>query len=286
MYASKVSGNDNGISFNTAEDADFNFSIKTPLTSENQLVSPIATNAFAYYRYTLEDSFYTSDRKLINRIAVQPKTTTSPAFEGIIYIVEEDWTLYGVDLTVEGKRTQLLGLNSMQLQQQYLYNSNSAQWRKANQVLDFTFGFLGFKGDGRFSAVYSNYNTAPQFAPKTFNRTIQTIESGAKKSTAYWDKQRPIPLLEKEIQDYVKKDSLQQLRKSEVYQDSIDRKNNRFKWSDIIQKEIQNSRKTAGLKLNFPWQELALTPFKEGLMVWGVFWRRDWEEKNPMLSLV
>ena len=174
-----------------------------------------------YYRYTLEDSFYTSDRKLINRIAVQPKTATSPAFEGIIYIVEDDWTLYGVDLTVEGKRTQLIGLNSMQLQQQYLYNSNSAQWRKANQVLDFTFGFLGFKGDGRFSAVYSNYNMAPQFAPKTFNRTIQTIESVPIKKVPPTGTNNAIPLLEKEIQDYVKKDSLQQLRKSEVYRDSM-----------------------------------------------------------------
>lgn len=280
VYASKVSGNDNGFSFNTAEDADFNF-YKNTLDFGNQLVSPIATNAFAYYRYTLEDSFYTSDRKLINRIAVQPKTATSPAFEGIIYIVEDDWTLYGVDLTVEGKRTQLLGLNSMQLQQQYLYNSNTSQWRKANQVLDFTFGFLGFKGDGRFSAVYSNYNTAPQFAPKTFNRTIQTIESGAnKKSTAYWDKQRPIPLLEKEIQDYVKKDSLQQLRKSEVYQDSIDRKNNRFKWSDIIQKEIQNSKKNSRVKIEFPLARAGFNPIQGGAYGLGVFWRRDWEEKK------
>ena len=285
VYASKVSGNDNGFSFNTAEDADFNF-YKNTLDFGNQLVSPIASNAFTYYRYTLEDSFYAVEGKLINRIAVQPKTDASPTFEGIIYIVEDDWTLYGVDLTIEGKRTQLLGLNSMQLQQQYLYNSNTAQWRKANQVLDFDFSFLGFKGDGRFSAVYSNYNTAPQFAPKTFNRTIQTIESGAnKKSTAYWDKQRPIPLLEKEVEDYMKKDSLQQLRKSEVYLDSIDRKNNRFQWSDIIQKEIQNSTKNSRVKIEFPLARASFNPIQGGTYGLGVSWRRDWEENGAYIDI-
>jgi len=68
ITASKVSGNDNGFSFNSAIDANFSFYENT-IALNAQIVSPIANNAYAYYRYKLVGTFF-ENGKLINKIEV------------------------------------------------------------------------------------------------------------------------------------------------------------------------------------------------------------------------
>ena len=53
ITASKISGDDNGFSFNTAMDVDYNFYNNT-VEIGNQIISPIADYAFNYYRYKLD----------------------------------------------------------------------------------------------------------------------------------------------------------------------------------------------------------------------------------------
>jgi len=59
------------------------------------MLSPIASNAFANYRYHLEGTFI-EDGKLINKITVSPRRPNDKVFTGTVYIVEDDWELYGV----------------------------------------------------------------------------------------------------------------------------------------------------------------------------------------------
>ena len=66
------------------------------------IVSPISSNAFGYYRFKLEGTFYDKNGKLINKIKVIPKRKNDRVFKGYIYIVEDDWALYGVDVSVTG----------------------------------------------------------------------------------------------------------------------------------------------------------------------------------------
>ena len=68
IIASKVSGSDNGISFNRAEEVNFDFYRNTVLIADNNLVSPIADRAFSFYTYKLEGSFYDKNEKLTNQI--------------------------------------------------------------------------------------------------------------------------------------------------------------------------------------------------------------------------
>jgi hypothetical protein len=56
IIASKVSGNDNGFSFNSAQDANFSFYENT-ISLNAAIVSPIANNAFSYYKYKLDGVF-------------------------------------------------------------------------------------------------------------------------------------------------------------------------------------------------------------------------------------
>ena len=88
IIASKVSGRDNGISFNRAEDANINF-YENSVEFGNDLISPISTNAFSYYNFKLIGTFYDKNGKLINKIKATPKRKNDRVFNGDIYIVEE-----------------------------------------------------------------------------------------------------------------------------------------------------------------------------------------------------
>lgn len=228
IIASKVSGNDNGFSFNSARDANFSFYENT-ININAALVSPIANNAFGYYNYTLEGVFY-EDNQLINKIKVIPKRANDRIFSGVIYIVEESWQLYGVELTTNGSAIQVPFVEELEFKQNFSYDEAESFWVKRSQIIDFSFGFLGFSGDGRFTAVYSNYDFTPEFTQNTFTNEVLFFESEAnQKDTMFWAGIRPVPLSDEEIEDYIKKDSIQTLRKSKTYLDSIDQKNNKFR---------------------------------------------------------
>lgn len=228
IVASKVSGNDNGFSFNSARDANFSFYENT-LELNAAIVSPIANNAFGYYNYKLEGVFY-ENNQLINKIKVNPKRPNDRIFSGVIYIVEDSWQLYGVELTTTGAAIQVPFVEELVFKQNFSYDENEDYWVKRSQTIDFSFGFMGFKGDGRFTAVYSNYDFNPNFDPKYFTNEVLFFEPEAnKKDTLFWSGIRPVPLTDEEINDYIRRDSIQTLRQSKAYLDSIDSRNNKFR---------------------------------------------------------
>ncbi len=231
IVASKISGNDNGFSFNTAVDANFSFYENT-LDLNAQIISPIASNAYVYYKYKLEGTFY-EEGKLINKVKVIPRRENDRIFSGIIYIVEDDWQLYGVDLNTNGTAIQVPIIESLNFKQNFKYEKSIDKWVKRSQVIDFSFSFFGVKGDGSFVAGYSEYDFNPDFTKKSFSNEILSFQEDAnKKDSTFWQKVRPVPLTQVEVEDYTKKDSLQVIRKSKKHLDSIDARGNKFKILD------------------------------------------------------
>ena len=225
ITASKVSGDDNGFSFNSAQEAEYSFYNNT-LEINTQLISPLADNAFNYYRYKLIGTFREGD-KLINKIEVTPKRANDRIFQGVIYIVEDDWQLYGVELTTTGAAIQVPFVESLVFKHNFKYDSQTDIWVKISQSIDFSFKLFGFGGNGRFTAVYSNYNFSPEFDRSTFTNEVLSFKPEAnKKDSIFWNKIRPIPLTIEERSDYTLKDSIQEIRESKPYKDSVDRVQN------------------------------------------------------------
>jgi len=234
IIASKVSGDDNGFSFNNASDVDFNFYNNT-IEIENQLISPISDYAFNYYKYELEGDFYDDSGNLINKIKVIPKRENDRIFSGFMYIVEDDWSFYALDLVVTGKQAQIPAADSINLKQSFSYSKTDKLWALISQSIDFNYSLFGIKGDGRFTAVYSNYNFNPEFDKKSFSSELLSfVENANKKDSIYWNSIRPVPLSTEEISDYIKKDSIQIVRKSKSYLDSIDAISNKFKLTNLF----------------------------------------------------
>lgn len=252
IIASKVSGNDNGFSFNQASEVNFNFYNNLVELGEN-IISPIASYAFTYYKYTLVNSYY-EDKHLINKIKVTPKRITDNAFEGYIYIVEDSWQLFATELSVSGKQIQQPAVEKLHLKQNFSYSAKDNLWSLFSQSIDFKFGMFGINIDGRFTAVYSNYSFNPVITKKTFTNEVLSFEDKAnKKDTVFWNTIRPIPLTFEEVKDYKLKDSIKILKKEKKYLDSVDLKQNKFKITCLLfGYNYKNSYKNWGLNVGSP----------------------------------
>lgn len=234
IVASKVSGDDNGFSFNNAASVNFDL-YENYLPFEINVVSPIADNAFNYYKYKFEGSFYNENNQQINKIKVIPRRDNEPVMNGYIYIVDDSYSIYASDLSIKGSQMQSPAIDQLTLKQSYSYNSINKIWVQNTQTLDFVAGMFSIKLNGRFTYVYSNFEFEKQFAKKTFTNEILSFEKDAnKKEDSFWNEIRPVPLTEEESTDYVKKDVLQTKKKSEKYLDSMDAKHNKFKLSNIL----------------------------------------------------
>jgi hypothetical protein len=234
IIASKVSGNDNGFSFNNAASVDFDF-YENYIQFDINIISPISSNAFNYYKYKLEGTFFTESRQQVSKIKVTPKRPLEPCFEGYIYIIDDSWAIYAVDVSIKGSQMQEPAINTLWIKQNFNYNASNQFWVLNTQTVDFEAGMLGININGRFTYVYSNFEFEEKFEKKTFGSEVLSFEKNAnKKDDSYWNQMRPVPLTEEETTDYAKKDKLQIKKKSEPYLDSIDRKRNKFKWSSPI----------------------------------------------------
>ena len=252
IKASKVSGDNSGFSFNNAIDVDFNF-YKNTVEFGNEIISPIANNAFSYYNYNLEGVFYDERGNLINKIKVIPNRNNDPIFSGFVYIVEDQWVLYAVELDITGTQARIPTVDIISLKQNFSYSEKEDIWAVISQSIDFKYKFLGIKGDGRFTAVYSNYEFNKGLTKKDFGPELVSFENNAnKKDSLFWNKIRPVPLTEEESLDYGIKDSIQEVQESKPYLDSLDRVKNTFKLNNILGYTYQNSLKKYRLGFNIP----------------------------------
>lgn len=234
VTASKVSGSNNGYSYNTARSSFYDFYDNT-IDFGVPMISPIASNAFNYYNYKLEGTFFDENNNQINKILVSAKRDSEPVFEGHIYIVEDSWAIYAVDLDIKGYRMKEEFVDIMTLKQNFSFNKAAAIWAKNTQSLELVAGAFGVKFKGKYNYVYNNYDFISAFAPKTFSSEITRIEINAnKKDSTFWNSNRPIPLTNEENLDYIRKDSIYKTRNSPRYLDSIDAKNNKFRFLKIL----------------------------------------------------
>ena len=285
ITASKRSGKDNGVSFNRAEDVNFNF-YDNNVQFATDLVSPISSNAFGYYRFKLEGTFYDKNGKLINKIKVIPKRKNDRVFNGYIYIVEDDWALYGVDVSVTGTQINIPALDTLTLKQDLNYSEENDSWVLISQSITFKVDFFGFKVDGKFSYVYSNYNFTPDFTKNTFSNEVLTFAKEAtKKDSLYWNDIRPVPLTREEGKDYILKDSIKVVRKSKKYLDSVDVKRNKLNLlSPITGYTYRNSYKKWSVSFNSPLGSLAYNTVKGWNASTGVRYFKRLNDKGKWIN--
>lgn len=228
VKSTRVSGQTNGLGLaNPILISFYDNIVALPKTfNPRGFVSPIAEGALAYYRYKYLGVFFENGYQ-VNKIQVIPRRKWEPLFSGYIQIVENSWNIHSVNLSVD-KSSQLEIADKIRIEQQYNPIDRNT-WMVSTQTIFPEVNFLGFAASGYFSTIYSKYLVDPAFDKKQFGRTILKFDSlSNKRSSAFWDASRPIPLLKEEIEDFKKKDSLEKRREDPRYLDSLDKIQNRI----------------------------------------------------------
>jgi hypothetical protein len=228
LISSKVSGNNRAFSYNRASDVqvDFyeNFQNWGDL-SNRPVISPIADNALFYYNYKYI-GFSVENGETIDKIKVIPKRAYDACFQGYIYILEDSWRIYGLDLFIT-KKQNINFVDTLRVNEQFFPVSQKA-WMPSSVKFEFTGGLFGFKLGGYFISIYKDYDLSPVFTKNEFAEVLRITKGVNKKDSAFWEQERPIPLTEEEKTDYQKKAILAQKRESKPYLDSLDKVNNKF----------------------------------------------------------
>jgi hypothetical protein len=278
VISGKESGT-NGFGFNFPTFVNFynnNVNIFITQLSPRGYVSPIADGALNYYRYKFLGSF-TEDGKEINQIRVIPKRRFEPLFSGTINITDGDWRIYSLDLTLT-KDYQLEIVDTFNIRQ-IQAPITATIWRTRNQIVHFSFNKFGIDAAGNILNVYSKYDLGPKFRKKSFNNVVVQYDTAVNKKTmAYWDSLRPVPLEAEEMEDYRHKDSMYRASHSPAYikhrNDSLRRTEGRFSALNILITGVKRSDYDSARPLSVTTQPL-LPKLEyntvEGLVINGEF---------------
>lgn len=191
------------------------FSIISGISTRG-FVSPAHNNAFWFYDFKLESTYFDENEKLINKIKVIPKRKYEPLFSGYVYVVEDDWVFKAVDLTVD-KTAGLNIIDTLHLAQTYALFPNT-NWVIKNQNMGLHLNVMGFGMGGNFITNYSNLKINEPIDKQVFNQKfISTYDTSAlSQDKTYWDSTRQIPLTAEEEKNFTFKDS-QQVALDSIY---------------------------------------------------------------------
>ena len=226
VLSTRVSGQSNGLGLATPFFISFyENSVNLPKTfNPRGFVSPIADGAFRFYDFKYLGAFSESGQ-LVNRIQVIPKRTWEPLFSGFIEIVENTWNIHAIDLLLT-KSSQLEFADRIRIVQLFKPVAGNI-WQLNSQSIFPEVNILGFKATGNFSTVFDKYDLNNQPISKFGNTIIKYEALSNQRPDSFWINKRPIPLLQDELMDFKRKDSLEKLKTNPDYLDSLDRIQNR-----------------------------------------------------------
>ncbi len=230
-----------------------NVTIFTEKFNPRGFISPIADGALRFYKYKFLGTFF-ENGQMVNSIRVIPRRNYEPLFSGVINITDGDWRIHSADLLLT-KKSQLEILDTLQIKQLHVPVGNNV-WRVKNQLLYFNFNFFKIDAVGTFLNVYSDYNINPVYEKKIFDRIVMKYDTAVnKRSKAYWDSIRPMPLEPEELRDYKFKDSMYAVSKDSMLSrsniDSLKKQQGKLKLHKVFFPGI--SRTYYGNKKRFQW---------------------------------
>ena len=179
------------------------------------VVSPLARNAFVYYRFSFEGTFMEGTH-IVNKIRVTPKRKSQQLVEGYLYIVEDIWCLHSSDLTLN----TIAG--TIRLQQLYA-NVIMDAWLPVNHKIQANVEIVGVIGTATYvsSLKYTDVTLNPNLPEAYF-----TAMNGLKEET----EEKP----EKELSREQEKIN-ELLKKEELTNREV------IKLSKLMEKEVENA---------------------------------------------
>lgn len=235
VLKSKTSGFSGLPSLNRASLLEINWYDNEPNILSTTIKSPLANDAFSFYRYKLLGVQLDEIGNEIYLIQIIPKRKEDPLVKGTIEIVENEWKLSASRLSINEDRLNNELVDSLVIDQIYLVQQNESVWPVIQTEVQLSLNAFNFQLEGNFTAVYSNIKRNPNQFTQSFDRIALEYDNEAfDHDSMHWQEVRPIPLDSTEILDYNYKDSIFALLNDSIRLDSLERVNNTFKFDNLI----------------------------------------------------
>lgn len=200
---------------------------------DRPFVSPLHSTLWQIvYKFRLVSREYINGR-VVFEIEMTPRNPDGPYFSGTLWVVDREWALSKVDLSIQ--KAGLNVFNQFHFQHTYQKDQASGEWLLMEENYEYVVKDGKTLLKGSTFAEHKAYNLAPSFSKNFFrNEILRTDAEAFEKDSSYWETIRPYKLNALEETFVVKQDSIKTIQASDDYiryQDSI---YNRLGWRDII----------------------------------------------------
>ncbi len=205
-------------------------------------ISPLNPKAFSYYRFRYE-GFTEENGENINKIKIIPKVKDPELLSGYIYIADNSWDVRNAELS-----STVFGINkSVAITygklSESVYLPTAFNMYLSGSILGFG-GNFSYHSSVKYNNLEVNDSIRNEIKPKSLKKkkNLNITESfkdlymkqadslATKRDSAYWKEIRNVPLNQKEMESYAKRDSIQ------THLDSIRKKKTdpKFELSDLF----------------------------------------------------
>ncbi|NBW37008.1 MAG: carboxypeptidase-like regulatory domain-containing protein, partial [Cytophagia bacterium] len=232
--AYKLYGNKEGLYIPVFSQADFNFYhnlVDMKGIAEIPLISPISRTAILSYKYKLE-AVLKENEKVVYKIRVIPRKSGDATVNGFLFINDSTWNINRLEFTIEKGGLRFYDLFT--IKQKYEEVSKD-WWIPTRQEFTYETKASGRIFKGKTILAYSDYEKDAVFPPRFFGNEVSVITRDAfKKDSSYWNQQRPEALSTDEKKLIAIRDSIEAVRSSKRYLDSINAKFNKVTIGEVL----------------------------------------------------
>lgn len=254
--------------------------------ADRGIILPLSDNAFFYYDFKLEGTKTDKGTKYY-KILILPKREYDPVCKGIIYITDSSYAIREIEVSVN-KSQNINMMDTLRLHQQYSEFQGKYLPYSTRMGFDFIFdlGVIKLPLRGFSISLLSEYNITPKAGEKKRfgNEIIAVSDSAMTKPKVYWDYYRPMPLTQEEEADFRLKDSLEYVRNSPRYLDSLQHINNKFnflQWLSLGQ-TFNYHRQNLSLRIVPLLETVSFNPIEGAILKPDFTLKKELEKKRTL----
>lgn len=219
----RLLGDKSALYFLTVTDGEFDFyknQVDLGKLSDVKYVSPFSPGANISYKYKLLGSYYEGSQK-VYRIKIAPRKIGNALFNGEAEVYDSFWIIKSVNFSINPNHIPLY--ESFNIGQSYKISDSGFVFLNG-QNFSYTKKAKFGKREGHTNVIYSGYTTNIQLGKKFFGNEISyAFDSAYERDKDWWNKQRKDTLSKNEITFTRYRDSINLVRNSKAYLDSIDK---------------------------------------------------------------
>jgi hypothetical protein len=213
---------------NGIKDAHFSIldnTIVSPKLTQNPIISPLAFNAFVYYNFYLEKTYFDSLNQMVYEIKVKPKFEYEALFSGSLFIKDNSWEIISYDFSINPKA--LLFFQDIHI---------ICDYQKSGEYLipvrkEFVYTIKEDKTliNGMIRVSHTDYTfDLSKKSNKFWLETATYTNDAFDKDSSYWNEKRPFSLKDFEKNFMHEQDSIIRYHETDEYFRSSDSIRNKF----------------------------------------------------------